>query len=351
MGHGITATDAIFSVRSPAWHGLAHVWDDYPTREQAQAAVLNWEPIPEPLYRKVPYIRPHEHNLLLCGGAERGCELTDDFGEAFQEVPDFVMNVRSDNSAALGVVSSTFELVKNDELCDIAESIEGLAKGLVKFETGGSIMGGRKVWLLLRLAEPITISGDPHGETVIYYALQNSHDGSGALRGQAVNTRIVCQNTSAASDLEAKTRGTEFVFRHTKNVGERIEEAKAALRGWRESIRDYRLLMEHLITLPVSEAGARTFIEEFIPMPPPHAVSQRVINNVETARGQLRGALESVTCEGIDRTAYGLVAASIEYLNWHRKARSAETRFARTYLTKNAVVSDAVEIARKVAVG
>ncbi len=48
------------------------------------------------------------------------------------------------------------------------------------------------VWVLVRLKEPLMVKGDKRGETIPYFALQNSHDGVGAFRGQATMTRIVC---------------------------------------------------------------------------------------------------------------------------------------------------------------
>src|SRR5699024_236789 len=110
----------------------------------------------------------------------------------------------------------------------------------VMVESGGSLKGGRLVWLLLRLKDPLVIEGDPRGATMAYYALQNSHDVSGAFRGQATSTRIVCANTSQMADMDARARGTECVFRHTRNVADRIEQARTALAGWRNALDDWQ---------------------------------------------------------------------------------------------------------------
>ena len=329
--HNITERDGLFTVREPAWHGLGTVLEEYPNIDEARALVHNWEPVAEPLYRKVPVITPEG-----------------DLGEELVEVSDFVLNVRSDDGGALGVVTSTYEPVTNGTMYEIAEAIEGADSGSVMLETGGSLLGGRKVWLLLRLREPIAIKGDPHGETIVYYALQNSHDGSGSFRGQGTNVRIVCDNTSRAADLDATARGTEFVFRHTKTVGQRIEDAKEALAGWRESVQQWRLANEALIATPITRGQADVFIEQFIPMPPVRAVSDRVVHNVLDARDSLRSVLYGPTCEGIEGTAYGLVQAASEYHQHVRAARSAESRFKRAYLDPQTILTDAVEIAQQV---
>ena len=334
MSHEITERDGVFTVRKPAWHGLAVVLPDYPTREQAQAIAHPWEPVSEPVFRR-------SFNI----------EQDDLLREEYEEIPESKLIVRSDNGYPLGVVNDTFEPVLNKEMYDIAEAIEAGDPTSVRYETGGSLKGGRKVWLLLRLNEPLKVAGDPHGETIPYFALQNAHDGSGAFRGQALMTRIVCDNTSRVADLEASRRGTEFMFRHTRNVKVRIEQAQQALAGWRDSIEKYNALMQHLITEPVSPEQRELFVTEFIPMPPPHLVSDRVVTNVETARSALRSIYESVTCQDVNHTAYGLVQGAIEYGEHFRAARSKESRFKRAYLDPSVITSDALALAQQVVQG
>lgn len=340
MSHNITTRDGLFVVREPAWHGLGTVLEDYPTREEAKAIAHPWEPVSEPVYRKVPKVHSHDQDCF------RDCaEFMD---EVYEQIEEAKAIVRSDVDTVLGVVSDTYEPVSNETLYDIAEAIQGEDQE-VRLETGGSLKGGKKVWLLLRLNEPVILGGDRITATLCYYALQNNHDAAGAFRGQAISTRIVCDNTSQIADMEAGTAGTEFVFRHTVNVKDRIEEAKRALAGWREGVQQWRLQQEVLLNARVTSYQELEFVERFIPMPPPHSVSDRVVNNVETARGQLLDISRGETLEGVHGTAYGLVQASVEYLNHARKARSRETRFQRAYLDRDRIVTDAVKLVREVA--
>jgi phage/plasmid-like protein (TIGR03299 family) len=345
MSHNITSTDTVISVRDAGWHGLATVKEDYVTPEEARKEAFNWEPIPTPLYRAVPDF-----------DAETGEPYT-----RYEEIEGTVGVERSDNGEFFGAVSTEFgETLKdtgNKALTEVAESIEGIAAGEVRVETAGSLKGGRKVWMLLRLAEPITVVGDPHGATLPYYALQTNHDGYGSFRGQALFTRIICDNTSQAADLEAQSRGTEFVFRHTSGIKDRIEEAKQALAGWRENIDNWNRLMEQLIEIPVTPAQRDEFVERFIPAPvSTKTVSQRVLTNIETARGELSHLLvKSVTTEGINDTAYGLVQAAVEFQQHVRGVRGAndlaraESRFKRAYLDRDNLTTVAVELAKEVA--
>lgn len=346
MSHEIRERDNLFTVRDPAWHGLGEVLPGYPTREEAQKIAHPWEPVTEPVYRKVPVIVHKKFNCSL------DCAIPDHFEErhGYKEITESRLVARSDDSQPLGVVSDTFTVVSNNDLWDIAEAIEGNDPSQVRYETAGSLKNGRKVWVLIRLNAPLLVPGDPHGETIPYYALQNSHDGSGSCRGQSLMTRIVCDNTSQIADMEAQARGTEFVFRHTKSIADRIEDAKQALAGWRASVDAYQDFVTHLAETPVSTEQVDLFVERFIPEPPPHMASDRVMANVAEARQAIHDILESVTCDGINRTAHGLVQAAIEYSEHHRRARSAETRFQRAYLDRSTIVADAVALAQKVAV-
>lgn len=331
MAHNITATDSLFVVRKPAWHGLGTVLPEYPTRAVAQKLVHNWEPEAQPLYRRE----------IVVNGL--------DISEVYVPVDTHHEITRSDNHQHLGVTTTTTALVSNSEMYDVAEALQGEAKD-VMFETGGSLKGGAKVWLLLRLNEPIRLKGDDETATIMYYALQNSHDGNGSFRGQATATRIVCDNTAQMADLDATQRGTQFVFRHTASIQSRIEEAKVALAGWRDGVLNYTLQMEHLQSIRVTSDQITTFRDTLIPEPAAKVVSDRVRNNIAEARSDFDLVLAGQTSEGIRGTSYGLLQAAIEYGQHYRATRAAtelgrvENRFQRAYLEPFAYTSSAVEV-------
>lgn len=339
MAHNITENDTVISVRDAGWHGLAKVLDDYVTPEKARELAFDWEPVTTPLYRAVPFI------------SEAGEPVT-----TYEQVPGIQGVERSDTGEFFGSVGQDYVHATNKELAEVAEAVEGLATGEVRVETAGSLKGGRKVWMLLRLNDPISVKGDPHGDTIPYFALQNNHDGCGSFRGQALFTRVICDNTAQAADLEAQRRGTEFTFRHTSGLKDRIEEAKAAISGWRASIEAWNILMAQMMDVTVTRAQRDLFIEKFIPMPvTANLISGRVLTNIENARAEFTGILNGVTSEGISHTGYGLVQASIEFQQHVRGVRAdtdlgrAESRFKRAYLDRDSLTTVAVNLARQVA--
>ena len=324
MSHELTDTDNMFSVREMPWHRLGQVLSEYPTRAEAQPLVHGWEPVAQPLYRRIPSV-------------DASGELT----SAYEEVEGYVAQERSDTGDLIATTSATYTTVTNNDLWDVAEAIQDVPQGDVQYETGGSLSGGKKVWLMLRLAEPLVIPGDPNGSTVPFYMLQNNHDGLGSFRGSATQVRAVCANTIRMADIDAQTRGTEFVFSHTKNVGERVEEARQALAGWRESIEAYQQIATLMLAAKVDKAGERQFLERFIPAPPSFMTSDRVKTNINEARAQVMAVYNSVTCEGITGTAWGLMQAASEYSEHVRKAQTEESRFRRALLDKNHIMTSA----------
>lgn len=332
MAHNITERDQMFTVREPAWHGLGVVLPEYGTREELQPLVHGWEPVTVPLFTEEPTYDFHSGEP----------------SSNFDEVQGWRAVQRSDDGSTLGVVSDTYEVVGNSELWDIAEAIEGESPGDVRFETGGSLKGGAKVWLLVRLRDPLILPGDDGTGTIPYYALQNSHDGSGSFRGQATMTRIVCDNTAQMADLDAQQRGTQFTFRHTRNVGERVDEARMALAGWRESISAYQNLAAHLGAERITVGQHVDFMNRFIMEPPPALATDRVRRNVSEAQAIWSDIYHGEANERIRGTRWGLVQASVEYLCHGRAARSQESRFKRSYLDQSVLMQDAMKIALKV---
>jgi len=105
--HELTNSDGMFTVRTAAWHGLGTVFEDYPSREQAQKLVHAWEPTQEPLYRRQTLVTPD--------GIEH---------ESFNAVDGWLVNVRDDNFNELGVVPKSYNLIDNSTLWDVAEALE-----------------------------------------------------------------------------------------------------------------------------------------------------------------------------------------------------------------------------------
>lgn len=333
MGHGITESDSGFVTRDAAWHDLFPVVPDYITSwdEAREASGLTWEVQEVPVFGR--YRRTVEDVVT----------------ETYRPVKGQKGIVRNDNGEWLAIVNDTYTPFPNADLGPLLEAIVGEED--VQYETAGSLKGGAKVWVMLRLRDPFEVPGDPKGATLPRCAVQNSHDGSGSLRSQFLQTRIVCDNTSQMADVESKRRGTQYTFRHTASIHDRVEEAKSVVTSLRDSRQKYTDWATDLLGVRITPEQEQAFIEQFFPVE--HGVmSERVVANIHEARAQFTSILndgDGTMPEDIRYTAYGLVQGAIEYLDHVRGYRSKATHFSRCYLEREPLKRKAETLARQAA--
>lgn len=298
-----------FVVRVPAWHEQAIVLDEFPGREEAMELAGH-------AYTVV------ERSLLTIEGEEDGVYITD-------ECPGWKALVNDGNDTILNVVRQSYEVIQNDVGWDLVDAIIGEG---AQYETGITLHGGAVCVVTAWLDEPVTIPGD-NSVTLPYLVTRWAHDGSGSLSTRSTNVRVVCANTDELAAAQARKLGTDFTFRHTKNVAKRIEDAKMAVRGLRVHHEAFIELSMELAKIKVTKAQRDLFVSEFLPMPPEALISERVKNNVDEARAQLRKLFEGPTIPEAHRlTAYGLRLAGIEYLDHLRGWRNHDTYVGRQLL-------------------
>jgi phage/plasmid-like protein (TIGR03299 family) len=321
MAHEITDTDKVLSVRQHTWHGLEEYSEDYLTIEDTRKLVHDWEVIREPVYRKV---------------------LHPDFTVTYDMVSDLELNVRTDNDAALSVVPKERVDISINEMYKLVELVQG-QDGNVLIETAGSLRGGRDVFVVVKLNEPIKIKGDKNGESLSYWVLQNSYEVGAAIRAQATNVRVVCKNTSRAADLDAEHRGTSFAFSHVGSLEERLEAVKDALAAWRTDIREWQLAKEFMVTEKVTVDGINWFVDHFLPEP--EFITDQAKANLERSRLELVGELFNPMTEGIEMTSLGLFEAASSWQEHVRRAQTPQSRFKRAVLSPTDVLHHARDLA------
>lgn len=318
-----------FFVREAAWHGMGTVLADYPGKAEAmRLAGHDWDVLEIPLQGLFT-------NAQLAAAGKR----TNPDGKGYARgVKDSVLHVRSDNLFELATHSRTFERISNSTAYDVAELL--FDQGF-KYEAGVSLDGGKVNALTLLLDEPIFITGD-ESATLPFGCLKWAHDGSASLKVGSGTIRIVCMNTYNASEAEGKRLGTEFTFRHTKNVKARIEDAKAAIRGVRKGLDIYREVAEELATLTVTPEQRDWFVSTIVgdrdgQISRGVNVSDRVKANVEAERAKVNALFlapeaKSTIPEAHKLTGYGLMLAGGEYFDHLRNSRSKESYVKRTLL-------------------
>ena len=183
--------ESMMYVREKPWHGLGTRVEEAPTSSDAlRMAGLDWNVV--------------QRNIQVCGGAK---------------IQNYKANVRDSDGAVLGVVSDRYKIVQNTEAFEITDSLIG---GDVRYETAGSLNGGRKIWLLAKLPET-EIVGD---KTEPYLCFTNTHDGSGAIRVCMTPIRVVCNNTLNLALCSARRA---WSVRHTGDMASKMHEARVCL--------------------------------------------------------------------------------------------------------------------------
>ena len=188
MAHEV---ETMFYTRERPWHGLGiRVESALNSEEALQQAGLDWEVIQKPIYVN-------------------------------REVVDsYKANVRSSDDKVLGVVSNRYQIIQNKDAFAFTDAL--LGEG-VRYETAGSLMGGKKVWMLARMPREYIISGDRISP---YLVFTNTHDGSGAVRVACTPVRVVCNNTL---NLALSTAKRSWSMIHTGDIQEKLQEAHDTL--------------------------------------------------------------------------------------------------------------------------
>lgn len=320
MGHGVTESDRMFSVRIAPWHkdetgDRTAVLQEYPGRKEAMRYSGQDFPIVE-----VPAMTPNTDSPDWASG---------------------VMGVKTEgwkalkngkSNKVLAYVKEGYEVIQPDAMWDLTEAILGTDSD-VKWETGGTLNDGEVMWVLARVDRPFVVTGD---DSPIYPFVAGStqNNGKGSLKFQNIMTRIVCYNTWNAAQGESEKTGREYTFRHVKNVGKRIEQAQKVLAGATIQAHAFQELAEALVKVPFSDKAIEQFIVEFIPAPVDTLISDRVAQNIDKARATVKRLFfESQTVnDNIRNTGYGALMVGTEYLDHLRGYKNNGTYLKRTLL-------------------
>jgi phage/plasmid-like protein (TIGR03299 family) len=355
--------EQMFSVREMPWHRDADVLDDYPQTfaEARKRAGQDWDPIALPATERlmpVSVLRDHIAREVRNSAALPVDETTENllriYEKSLRTDPAFRRIARSDNLHTLSYQRDSYNIIPNSAFGEIIDSVIGAEPDTVKLETGGCLADGRKVWMLARLDEPMqiqTLTRRDESLTFPFLGITSSHDGHASCAARLTTVRICCANTFGAAEAEGQRTGAVYAFSHRSDWREKMGEAREALQFARDEAADYAVAMSDLLGIAVTPVQEQLFLREFIPAPPDGIISDRVAKNIAEARAAVQGFLDSPTVEGagIRGTAYGLVQASGEYLDWVRVARTPESRMNRSLLRIEPLKAKAAVLAREVA--
>ena len=219
----------MFVGRERPWHGLGTMVEEAPdSREALIAAGLDWDVVQRPV-----------------------------FTQDGVKVPGYFANVRQQDGSILGVVTSRYKVVQNRDAFAFTDALLGDG---VRYETAGSLMGGRKTWILAKLPTRYIIQGE---QILPYLVFSNTHDGSGAIKIAMTPIRVVCNNTL---NLALDTADRSWSIHHTGDIAAKLEGARETLFMAEDYMNELGKGFEDLSRKRLTDAAVDEYIKELLPI-------------------------------------------------------------------------------------
>jgi phage/plasmid-like protein (TIGR03299 family) len=296
----VTGKATFASLREPAWHGLGTTFEnEVTTKEMLELASLdNWNvrleeiPLPEGF-------TADKTNYFVARSNPFDKKQTD----------------------ILGVVGERYKTLQNEDLFSFGDN---LLDGGGRWETAGSIKGGRQVFGSIALERETVLDEQGVGDKVKTYLLVNtSHDGSVAIQASITPVRVVCANTLnlALGGGVGRNRSVKqsFKIRHTQTVNGRIAAAREALGLANQYMDEFDKMAKELIEVEITKAQFDKIVQTAYPMPDKDA--KGAMSKWQTKLELIEDIYQGEFNHMIAGTAWGALNAMTERLDWYRSAR------------------------------
>ena len=265
--------ESMFYVRQVPWHGLGTMVQEAPTSEDAlHIAELDWR-----------------------------VEQTPVFTDAGIEIPGYKANRRNTDGSILGIVSDRYKIVQNTEAFEFTDAIVGETEdGVVKYETAGSLCGGKRIWLLAKMPTKKVLDDDVEP----YMFFSNSHDGTGAIKVGMTPVRIVCANTLA---IALNTAKRQWSTKHVGDMQSKLEEAKLCLRMADSYMANLDVEADRLANAKLYREQVEEILDEMFPVD--DNTSERKKNNIVQFKNQFWTAYNMPDIQKFEDSAWMAVNA------------------------------------------
>ena len=305
---------------------VALVLPEHGLDERADGSVALYTAVPawHELGQVIPGGTSDVGDVLKLGGLDWDTQLKQVYYRTHKQwlkVPGSHVTVRSDTDAPLGIVGSKYTPLANaDAFAFLQELVD---KHDVVWESAGSVRGGRKVFLSLRLPETVRIDAEGINDEIVPFIVAiNTHDGSQPLQVVATPWRPVCANTERFAVRDAYTR---WAIRHTAGAPARVDEARRAL-GL--TTRYYERLAAEETQLAQTEMLIQQVNEVFAELWPLEDEPTKRQVTIAEKRTQTLQELWGMESARVGRTAYAAERAVTDYLDHHTPRKATADRLA-----------------------
>jgi phage/plasmid-like protein (TIGR03299 family) len=303
MAHELESVNgetAFASLRQPAWHGLGTVFEDeVNTNEMLKLAKLdNWNVRLEDVALPDGFDSDKSYSFVT---------RTNPFDKTKNDV--------------LGVVGERYVPLQNEDLFSFGDN---LLDGGGRWETAGSIRGGRVVFGSIALTDSITLDPDGRADKIDNYLLINtSHDGSIAIQASITPVRVVCANTLnlALSSFKGKKDVKQtFKIRHTQTAEGKIAVAREALGLAHKYIDEFSTIANEMIQTEITKKQFDEIVALAYPAPKGEdkkGSHKKYDGKIDLIQSIYTGAYNDT----IAGTAWGALNGLTERLDWYRNGR------------------------------
>lgn len=289
--------ETMFSVREKPWHGLGTIVAEAPDSQAALTlAGLDWTVI--------------QKDILTVDGSE--------------PIRGFKANVRDSDGSVLGIVTDRYKVVQNAEAFAFTDALLGAG---VRYETAGSLQGGKRTWMLARLPQKYIINGD---EITPYMVFMNSHDGSGAIKVAMTPIRVVCQNTLNMALAIAKR---SWSCNHVGNIEDKMQDARDTLLYAEKYMAELGKTIDALCQKKLSDNKVYEYLDELFPMN--ESMTEQQKKNIMKMKDDVKlRYFDAPDLQHVEKNAYRFINAISDFATHAKplreRANYKETLFAKT---------------------
>jgi len=296
----VTGKATFASLREPAWHGLGTVFEEeVSTKKMLELASLdNWD------------VRLEEIAIPDGFSADKTNYFVARSNPFDKKQTDI-----------LGVVGERYKTLQNEDLFSFGDN---LLDGGGRWETAGSIKGGRQVFGSIALERETVLDAQGVGDKVKTYLLVNtSHDGSVAIQASITPVRVVCANTLNLAIGGGVGRNRQikqsFKIRHTQTVNGRIAAAREALGLANQYMDEFDKMAKELFEVEITKSQFDKIVQTVYPMPDKDA--KGALSKWQTKLELIEDIYGGEFNSTITGTAWGAMNAMTERLDWYRNPR------------------------------
>ena len=223
------------------------------------------------------------------------------------------------------MVTNRYKVIQNEEAFSFTDSL--LGEG-VRYETAGSLQGGKKVWLLARMPQDYIITGERISP---YLVFSNTHDGSGAIKVALTPIRVVCNNTLNLALSSAK-RSWSMI--HTGDIQGKLEEAKDTLFKAESYMDNLGKEFEALRMKKMTDKQILDYIEILLPLDEENATAQQKKNIIRLQEDMKMRYFDAPDLKDVGNNAYRFINAVSDFATHaaplRKTANYKENVFSRT---------------------